>query len=169
MKFTIQKSNRYKGYQIGINTADESIVVENAEGKRVARLVADDFLDRLGATAHGFKRQYPRLGLGIHIKYADAEGRSSEGIASTIGGGGIFIEQMNPLSEDSETNVEFSLPASQNIIAAKGKVVWTRKSFLQRLSYPGMGINFTTISEKDRAELIHFVNKFNEQRGLGEF
>ena len=118
---------------------------------------------------HGFKRQYPRLGLGLHVKYFDPEGRLCEGIASTIGGGGLFIEELHPLPEGCETRLEFSLPASRNIIAAHAKVVWIRKNFLQKLSYPGMGLNFITISDRDRAELIHFVNTFNEQRGSLEF
>jgi len=169
MKVTLKKSKRYRGYRIGINGTDESLFVENAEGKRVVHLVLEDFLDRLGATVHGFKRQYPRLGLGVHVKYFDAEGHLCEGIASTIGGGGLFIEQLHPLPEGFETHLEFSLPASRNVITTRAKVVWIRKHFLQKLSYPGMGLNFVTISERDRAELIHFVGTFNEQRGYREF
>ena len=169
MKITLKKSKRYYGYRVGINGTDESLFVESAEGKRVVHLVLEDFLDRLGATVHGFKRQYPRLGLGVHVKYFDPEGRLCEGIASTIGGGGLFIEQLQPLAEGIETRLEFSLPASRNVITARAKVVWIRKHFLQKLSYPGMGLNFITISERDRAELIHFVGTFNEQRGYREF
>ena len=169
MKVTLKKSKRYRGYRICINPADESLFVESAEGKRVVHLVLEDFLDRLGATVHGFKRQYPRLGLGVHVKYFDAEGHLCEGIASTIGGGGLFIEQLHPLPEGFETHLEFSLPASRNVITTRAKVVWIRKHFLQKLSYPGMGLNFVTISERDRAELIHFVGTFNEQRGYREF
>jgi len=169
MKLTVKQSKRYQGYRIGINAEDESLTVENAQGKQVARLVLEDFLDRLGATQHGFKRQYPRLGLGVHVKYIDLEGHLCEGIASTIGGGGLFIEQLDPLSEGVETSLEFSLPASKNIITARAKVAWVRRKFLQKLSYPGMGLQFLAISERDRAELIHFVNTFNERRGFQEF
>ncbi len=166
MKVTLKKSKRYQGYRIGINGEEECLTVENPEGRPVARLVLEDFLDRLGASSHGFKRQYPRLGLGVHVKYIDADGRLCEGIASMIGGGGLFIEQLDPLPEGAETSLEFSLPASKNMITARAKVAWVRRKFLQRLSYPGMGLQFITISERDRAELIHFVNMFNEQRGF---
>jgi Tfp pilus assembly protein PilZ len=83
-----------------------------------------------------------------------------------IGGGGLFIEQLDPLPEGSETSLEFSLPASKNMITARAKVAWIRKKFVQKLNYPGMGLQFITISERDRAELIHFVNMFNQQRGF---
>jgi hypothetical protein len=52
--------------------------------------VFDDFLDRMGAGAQAFKRKYPRLGLGVHIKYFNSDGQLCEGIASTIGGG-VFL------------------------------------------------------------------------------
>lgn len=169
MKVTLKKSKRYQGYRISINGEEECLTVENAEGNQVARLVLEDFLDRLGSNSPGFKRQYPRLGLGVHVKYIDLEGRLCEGIASTIGGGGLFVEQLDPLPEEAETSLEFSLPASKNVITARAKVSWTRRKFLQRLSYPGMGLQFMTISERDRAELIHFVNTFNEQRGFEGF
>jgi c-di-GMP-binding flagellar brake protein YcgR len=103
------------------------------------------------------------------VKYIDLEGRLCEGIASTIGGGGLFIEQLEPLPEGVETSLEFSLPASRNMITARAKVAWIRSKFVQKLSYPGMGLKFIAISERDRAELIHFVNTFNEQRGFREF
>jgi c-di-GMP-binding flagellar brake protein YcgR len=76
---------------------------------------------------------------------------------------------MNPLNQGNETSLEFTLPASRNIIACRARVAWVRKNFEQKLSYPGMGLQFTTISERDRAELLHFVNTFNEQRGFREF
>ncbi len=167
MKVTLKRSKRYQGYRIGIDE-EECLTVENAEGRPVARLVLEDFLNRLVASFHGFKRQYPRLGLGVHVKYIDVDGQLCEGIASMIGGGGLFIEQLDPLPEGAETSLEFSLPASKNMISARAKVAWVRKKFLQKLSYPGMGLKFITISERDRAELIHFVNMFNEQRGFEE-
>jgi len=169
MKVTLKKSKRYQGYCISINGEEECLTVENTQGKQVVRLVLEDFLDRLGTTTHEFKRQYPRLGLGVHVKYFDRDGHLCEGIASTIGGGGLFIEQLHPLPEGIETSLEFSLPASRNVITARVKVAWTRKNFVQKLSYPGMGLQFMTISERDRAELIHFVNTFNEKRGFQEF
>lgn len=145
------------------------MIIENARGAQVARLKLEDLLDRLGATKHGLKRRYPRLELGVHVKYFNADGHLCEGIASTIGGGGLFIEQLNPLREGTETRLEFTLPASRSLISCRANVAWVRQNFLQKFYYPGMGLQFTDISERDRAELIHFVNMFNEQRGLQEF
>ncbi len=168
MKVSLKKSKRYQGYRVGIDAEDESLTVENAEGKPIARLVLEDFLDRLGATTHEFKRQHPRLDLGVHVKYYDPDGHLRDGIASTVGGGGLFVEQLHPLNVGTEVSLELYLPATRNVIPTRAEVVWVRKSFIQKLSYPGMGLKFTTISDRDRAELIHFVNKFNQQRGFLE-
>lgn len=168
MQVSLKKSERYQGYRIGIDTEDESLTVEDSEGKQIARLVLEDFLDRLGAATHEFKRQFPRLDLGVQVKYYDPEGHLCDGVASTVGGGGLFIEQINPLSEGTETDLELYLPASRNLIPTRAKVVWVRKSFIQKISYPGMGLQFIRISDRDRAELIYFVNKFNQQRGFHE-
>ena len=169
MKVTLQKSRRYKGYQLSIDPLDETFLISNQEGKPVVRMVMDDFMDRLGAGAPGFKRKYPRLGLGVHVTYRDPGGENQEGIASTIGGGGLFIEQFLPLAEGSETILEFSLPASRNRIKAKAKVAWVRPKVIERICFPGMGLQFTDISDQDRAELLHFVETFNRQRGIEDF
>lgn len=166
LKVSLKKSKRYQGYRIGIDTEDESLTVENPEGKQITRLVLEDLLDRLGATAHEFKRQYPRLDLGLHVKYYDPDGHLCDGIASTVGGGGLFVEQLHPLNVGTEISLELYLPASRNVIPTKAEVVWVRRGFLQKVSYPGMGLKFIAISDRDRAELTHFVNKFNQQRGF---
>jgi Tfp pilus assembly protein PilZ len=166
MKIKLKKSKRYRGYQVGINPEDESLTVEDIEGQQITRLILEDFLDRLGASAHEFKRRYPRLDLGVHVKYYDPDNHLYDGIASTVGGGGLFIEQLHPLTVGTEISLELHLPASRNVIPTKAKVIWVRKGFIQKVSYPGMGLKFIMISDRDRAELMHFVNKFNQQRGF---
>ena len=32
-----------------------------------------------------------------------------------------------------------------------------------------MGLQFTSIADKDRAEILEFIKKFNRQRGFHEF
>jgi uncharacterized protein (TIGR02266 family) len=168
VKVLMKKSKHYRGYCVKMNQEDESLTIENPEGEEIARLVLDDFLSRLGATARGYKRKFPRLGMGVCVKYADREGNSCEGIASTIGGGGLFVEALKPLPEGIDTRLEFMLPASQRVISAKARVVWVRRNFVQKFFYPGMGMQFVEISDGDRAELVDFVDKFNLQRGSQE-
>ncbi|HEY5594349.1 MAG TPA: PilZ domain-containing protein [Nitrospiria bacterium] len=168
MKIRLKKSGRYQGYQVGVNADDETLTVENTEGKQLANLALEDFLDRLGATTTEFKRHYPRLELGTRVKYQDAEGNLSDAIASTIGGGGLFIDQFSPPPMGSSVRLEIHLPASKNVIAAESKVVWVRKSLVEKVFYPGMGLKFTSISDKDRAEILQFIKKFNRQRGFHE-
>jgi uncharacterized protein (TIGR02266 family) len=169
MKISIKRSKRYEGFGIRIDEKEETFTVEDPAGKPVIRLVMEDFLDRLGTTAHGFKRKYPRLAMGVHVKYLDHEGHVSDAVASVIGAGGLFIDKFNPLPKGTDTHLEFSLPASQKIIAAQAKVVWNRKNFVEKYLYPGMGIKFTEISEEDRTEIMDFVNRFNRERGIPEY
>lgn len=168
MKISMKKSGRYQGYKIGIDLDEESLTVEDAEGKPVADLLLEDFLDRLGATTHKFKRQYPRLDLGTHIKYRDPDGHLSEAIASSLGGGGLFVDQFSPPPMGTPIHLEINLPASGRVIRAESKVVWVRKSLLEKVSYPGMGLQFTSISEADRKEILRFIKKFNRQRVFHE-
>jgi uncharacterized protein (TIGR02266 family) len=168
MKFRIKKSERYRGYQIGFDAEDEAMTVENPEGKQVAHLVLEDFLDRLGAVKHEFKRQYPRLELGTHVKYRDSEGRLCEAIASSIGGGGLFVDQFSPPPAGTPVHLEINLPASGSVIRAESKVAWVRKSLVEKVAYPGMGLQFTSIAENDRKEIIRFIQKFNQQRTFHE-
>ena len=169
MKIRLKKSGRYQGYQVGVNADDETLTVENTEGKQLANLALEDFLDRLGATTTEFKRHYPRLELGTRVQYQDAEGNLCDAIASTIGGGGLFIDQFSPPPMGSSVRLEIHLPASKNVIAAESKVVWVRKSLVEKVFYPGMGLKFTSIADKDRAEILQFIKKFNRQRGFHEF
>ena len=69
----------------------------------------------------------------------------------------------------SSVRLEIHLPASKNVIAAESKVVWVRKSLVEKVFYPGMGLKFTSIADKDRAEILEFIKKFNRQRGFHEF
>jgi uncharacterized protein (TIGR02266 family) len=168
MKFSLKKTKRFEGYQVGIDEEEESIIVEDPDGKQISRLVLEDFLDRLGANALEYKRQYPRLDLGLQVKYYDPDGHLCDGIASTVGGGGIFIEQLHPLNEGTEVSLEVYLPGSRSVIPTRARVIWVRRGFVQKVSYPGMGLKFVAISDRDRAELMQFVEKFNRQRGFVE-
>ena len=64
MKVTLQKSERYRGFQVNIDEKEESLIVEHYEGKPVVRLILEDFLNRVGATSQGFKGKFPRLDMG---------------------------------------------------------------------------------------------------------
>jgi len=168
MKMILRKSERYQGYKIDIDAEKESLRVENPAGTTVAQLVLEDFLDRLGGIKHEFKREYPRLELGTHIKYYDPEGQPSEAIASSIGGGGLFIDQFSPPEMGTPIRLEITLPASGRTIRAESKVVWVRKSLVEKVFYPGMGLQFTSISDKDRKEILQFIKKFIQQRAFQE-
>lgn len=78
----------------------------------------------------------------------------------------MFIESLYPLSAGSTISLEFSLPdRPKEIISADAKVVWARQKFEHILYYPGMGVRFTKISEKDKVKLLRMIKSLNELRG----
>ena len=70
------------------------------------------------------------------------------------------------MNEGTEVSLELYLPGSRSVIPTRARVMWVRRGFVQRVSYPGMGLKFVAISDRDRTELMQFVNKFNQQRGF---
>ena len=104
----------------------------------------------------------------MYVKYLDLGGTVTEAVASVIGGGGFFIEKFTPLPEGG-ARLEFFLPASPKVITARVKVVWNRKTSVQKFLYSGMAVKFVELSEEDRREITEFVNRFNRERGFQEF
>jgi uncharacterized protein (TIGR02266 family) len=168
MKIRLKTSKRYPGYQIEIDPEQELFTVEDAKGKQVARMILEDSLYHLGVPPPDFNRQYPRLKLGIQVKYYDPQGRFHNGTTSMIGGGGLFIEHLDPLPKGTEIDLELHLPVLSKGISARAKVVWVRKSLKHKVLNSGMGLEFIRISDQDRGELMRFIHQFSPQREVRE-
>ncbi len=103
-------------------------------------------------------RRYPRTSLALRVTYAAKGGRSFEGMTSSIGGGGLFIETGTPLPVGTALSVAFSLPDRPWItLTASGKVAWIRRKPERQILPPGMGIQFTEIAPSTLDRLIGFI------------
>jgi len=83
-----------------------------------------------------------------------------------IGMGGIFVETDSPLPTGTFFEFEFTLPASDSQVHAKGMVTWSSKR-----ENKGMGIKFIRISTLDKKSILEYISKRLEEKGLsiGEF
>lgn len=78
-----------------------------------------------------------------------------------IGLGGIFVETDSPLPIGTFFEFQFTLPASDRQVEAKGMVTWIGKK-----SNKGMGIKFVRISTGDKKNVLAYIKKRLEEKGL---
>jgi uncharacterized protein (TIGR02266 family) len=79
------------------------------------------------------------------------------GFSSNLSDGGLFVATVNLLPIGTEVDVTFSLPSGEKV-AAKGTVRWLRE-VNDKLpdSFPGLGIQFTSLDNKDQAAIDGFL------------
>jgi uncharacterized protein (TIGR02266 family) len=96
--------------------------------------------------------------LTFRVKYTTPEGQQFESRAGGIGGGGLFIESVNPLSVGTKLALEFSLPEQPSEwLPAKGLVAWVCPKADQYTFSPGMGVRFTEINPEIRNRVLEVV------------
>ena len=112
-------------------------------------------------------RRFPRLDIKISVCYS-LLGRTASAEVFTakvinISGAGVFLYTPDIFSVESRLELELILSASggkeNEPIRAEGMVIWLADKNLQPDSYPGMGIQFTRISQEDNNRLIDFIEK----------
>lgn len=168
MRSAINKTNKYKGYSLDIDTSNEVFTLIDPNGAAIKSfdwgVVISTMIDDLYKDTN--RRGDPRAPLSIKIKYTDDQGKAYESITDIIGGGGLYIESLNPLPAGNTVSLEFTLPdRPREIIYADATIAWVRQKFEHILYYPGMGLRFTKISEKDKGKLLRMINSLNELRG----
>lgn len=109
------------------------------------------------------RRQFHRVPLSLAVKLRDADGRETEVFTGIIGAGGVFIQVFNPLPLEHEVTVEMHLPGSEEKTLLTGKVVWTRKEYVDEQP-PGMALKFVNISRKVQVSINNMVLKILEGR-----
>ena len=88
--------------------------------------------------------------------------------ATNISSNGMFISSRKPKEMGTLLRFELRLADDSTVIAGQGKVAWVRAYDPQHPKRPhGMGIEFTTLSQKSRELICHIVAARVEQ-GLGE-
>ena len=110
-------------------------------------------------------RNYPRSQLAAKLRYAASDRTDFNGVTCEIGGGGIFIETTSPQSIGTDLSLELILPDDQaQPITARWKVAWIRPREERHVFYPGMGVQFTEISEESRARIVNMVKSLDNSR-----
>jgi uncharacterized protein (TIGR02266 family) len=88
-----------------------------------------------------------------------------DSVTCEIGGGGVFIETHLPSQLGTALALELLLPDDPTTpINAQGKVAWIRTGEEHYAFFPGMGIQFTEISEEGRARLLSMVKALDHAR-----
>lgn len=101
----------------------------------------------------GEKRQGARSFAIAEVTF-DHKGMRFQGRINDLSLGGMYIDTINPLPEGSTVGFQFSLPGDgpESSIAGQGRVVWM-------VHMQGMGINFTFLSDEDRARLEAYLSR----------
>ncbi|MFH1282246.1 MAG: PilZ domain-containing protein [bacterium] len=68
---------------------------------------------------------------------------------------GVFLQTDVPYIKGTLVEVQFIVPDNPRPMAIKGKVMWFRNIG----NRPGMGIQFVSISDRDKDELIRYLEK----------
>lgn len=103
------------------------------------------------------KRNYPRAQLSLKVRYHAPSSTGKDGFTGTMGGGGVFIETVNPLPLGSEIVLDFALPGRSGHVQVEGMVVWVRDGFEAKDLKPGMGVQFKKVHEEDRDKILDLV------------
>jgi uncharacterized protein (TIGR02266 family) len=108
-------------------------------------------------------REQPRISLVLRVRYSTPTGKSMEGRAGGIGGGGLFIESSTPLPVGTDLLLELALPnRAGEWMQAKATVAWVCPKSDQYTFSPGMGVRFVEISAESRARILEFVNSHRQ-------
>ena len=167
MDIPLSKSSRYPGYILRIDPEKEELSIFNPAGEFAKSIRLDEMIGMLLESKQGTKRKHLRTTMAVKVKYQSVPGRWKESITGTLGTGGLFIETPAPCDKGSEIEIEILLPDSPpRTIKAKGKVVWTRNQFEKVLHFPGMGVEFSGLSDKERESIERLIKTINRSRGI---
>jgi uncharacterized protein (TIGR02266 family) len=169
MRLPVSVSELHVGKVLDLDCEQETLTVLNADGQPIGTVGWDSVIDFIQSNSvqEGTRhiRAYPRAPLALKVKYNTKEGTRYDGLTGGIGGGGMFIESSLPLPVGSEISVEFSLPDRPlEFIQAKAKVAWVRAKPDRFTLYPGMGVQFTDISQKARQSVMELVKSLIQVR-----
>lgn len=103
------------------------------------------------------KRNYPRAQLSLKVKYQSPSSTGKDGFTGTMGGGGVFIETVNPFPLGNEIVLDFALPGKAGHVRVEGVVVWVRSGFEAKDLKPGMGVQFKKVQDEDRDKILDLV------------
>ena len=170
MKVLIQKSLRHQGKAMELDSESETMRLLSQTGEQQGTVSWEQVIDFIQSYVEEarFKQglNYPRARLAVQIQYRPSSSRSFQSITGEIGGGGVFIEIGTPAHVGEELRMELVLPDNPILpIHATGKVAWVRPKAEHDVFFPGMGVQFTDISEEARVRLAELAKSLELARG----
>jgi uncharacterized protein (TIGR02266 family) len=148
-------------------------VVERLRSLGVSALVTKDFtpeqvihrINRLLFPQKADDRVQPRAPLSALVDYT-VEDETYTWSLLNISTTGVFLRTRMDLLPGSMVGLKFSLPGSPRVYNIKGIVRWSNTKSASKSLFGGAGIMFTSLSNKDREEFRHFVEKENQRLDL---
>ena len=170
MKLPIKISSRHRGKVLGLDSEAETMTLLGPTGEPLEAVSWEAVIDFIQSSvkdvrSHQAVRNYPRSRLAAKVRYVTPDHKHFDSVTCEIGGGGIFIESHLPPQLGTALSLELILPDDPTApIKAQGKVAWIRPGEEHYMFFPGMGIQFTEISETGRARLLTMVKTLDHAR-----
>ena len=170
VKLPVKISLRHRGKVLGLDSEAETMTLLDTTGKPLGAVSWEaviDFIESYGkeARSHRAVRNYPRSRLAAKVRCLTPDHKHFDSVTCEIGGGGVFIETHLPPQLGTILALELVLPDDPTApIKAQGKVAWIRPGEEHYVFFPGMGVQFTEISETGRARLLTMVKALDQSR-----
>ena len=170
MKLPIKISLRHRGKVLGLDSEAETMTLLGPTSEPLGAVSWEAVIDFIQgyvkeARSHQAVRNYPRSRLAVKVRYVTPDHKHFDSVTCEIGGGGIFIETHLPPQLGTALALELVLPDDPTApINAQGKVAWVRPREERYVFFPGMGIQFTEISETGQARLMTMVKTLDHAR-----
>ena len=170
MKLPIKISSRHRGKVLGLDSETESMTLLGLTGEPLGTVSWEAVIDFVQnsvkeARSHQAVRDYPRSRLAAKVRYVTPDRKLFDSVTCEIGGGGIFIETHLPPQLGTALTLELILPDDPTApINAQGKVAWIRPGEEHYVFFPGVGVQFTEISESGRERLLTMVKTLDHAR-----
>lgn len=111
----------------------------------------------MGTMTKHEKRQSKRVPFKIKVDY-HYEGNFLYEYATDISQHGVFIESREPLPIGTQVTLQFSVPETKKPIEVAGTVMWINSTSAGSKN-PGMGVQFTSISDIDKDTITSIVKR----------
>jgi type IV pilus assembly protein PilZ len=170
MKLPVKISLRHRGKALGLDNEKETMSLLSSTGESLGTVSWEAVIDFIQGSvkpgqSHHAARDFPRSRLAAKVRYLTPNHKQVDSVTYEIGGGGIFIETRQPPQLGTALELELLLPDDQTEpIKAQGKVAWVRPGEEHYVFSPGMGVQFTEITEIGRARLLAMVKTLDRAR-----
>lgn len=166
----VKISLRHRGKVLELDREAETMTLLGPTGEPLGAVSWDAVIDFIQgyvkeAQSHRAVRNYPRTRLAAKVRCLTPDHQKLDSVTCEVGGGGVFIETHLPPQLGTALALELVLPDDPTApINAQGTVAWIRPREEHYVFFPGMGVQFTEISEEGRARLLTMVKALDQAR-----